>query len=51
MTWMAHTLHELFACCPDVFRECCREHHYLLMVRRRAEDFLDISAHVCVGGT
>ena len=48
-----HVGHKLLARNPDLLRQCCTEHHDLLMVRRRAEDFLDIAAHVCCrrGGT
>lgn len=38
--------HEFLACNPDFLRQCCAEHHDLLVVWRHLEDFLNISAHV-----
>jgi len=38
--------HELFASSPDILRQCRTEHHYLLVVGRCSENFLDVAAHV-----
>lgn len=42
-----HALHELLAGGADVLRESGGEHHNLLVVGGGAEDFLNITAHVC----
>ena len=44
----AYVLHELLASDTDLLRQCCTEHHDLLVVGCRAENLLNIAAHVCV---
>jgi len=39
-------LHEFLANLARLFRQGGREHHHLLLVRRLAEDLLDVAAHV-----
>lgn len=41
-----HVRHEFFAGNTDFLRQRGAEHHYLLVVGSRAEDFLDIPTHV-----
>jgi hypothetical protein len=38
--------HELFARYPDVLRQRGTEHHYLLVMRCRAEDLLNVAVHI-----
>lgn len=44
-----HTLHEFLAGSSDLLGKSGREHHDLLVVGGRAEDFLDVASHVCSG--
>ena len=41
-----HIRHEFFASDTNVLGESGAEHHYLLVVRREAEDLLHIPAHI-----
>lgn len=43
-------LHELLADRPNLLGQCSAEHHHLFLGRRRTEDLLDITPHICVQG-
>ena len=47
---VVYILAELLADGPDLFAHRRREHHHLLLVRGRAEDLLNVLAHVCGRG-
>lgn len=38
-------MHELFRHCTNFLGHCCREHHDLLVVRRKLENLLNIPPH------
>ena len=42
-----YILHEFLADGSDLLGECGAEHHHLLLVWGHAENFLDITTHIC----
>lgn len=46
-TFTTYILHELATNWPNLFAQCCTEHHHLLLMGCDLKDFLDVTSHVC----